>query len=347
MRAAQLIDFKKPLLIGQVPDPIIGPKDVIVRVEACGVCRGDWLAWKGKMDWNGIIPEPPIILGHEFSGVIEEVGREVTNFRVGDRVISPYHAGCTHCENCMSGNSNRCDDLSILGFSYNGTFAEYVRIPNGDFNLIWLPDEVDSLTGAAISCRYMTGYHGVMRGNVQAGDWLVVHGVGGVGLSVIQVGNASGALVIAVDVDDAKLKKAKEEGAVVTINARKENVIEKVLEVTKGGAHVSFEAVGLQETILNSVHSLKKGGRHVQIGLTEKVGIDKFPINSISAKELQIIGVTGNPHAQYERLLTLISNGKLNPKSLVTKEISLNDVTTVLEDMNNYKTFGYNVITKF
>jgi D-arabinose 1-dehydrogenase-like Zn-dependent alcohol dehydrogenase len=347
MRAAQLIDFKKPLLIGQVPDPIIAPKDVIVRVEACGVCRGDWLAWRGNMDWNGIIPELPIIPGHEFSGVVEEVGSEVTNFRVGDRVISPYHGGCTHCENCRSGNSNRCDDLSILGFSYNGAYAEYVRVPNGDFNLIWLPDEVDSLTAAAISCRYMTGYHGVMRGSVQAGHWLVVHGVGGVGLSVIQVGNAAGALVIAVDVDDAKLKKAKEEGAVVTINARKENVVEKVLEVTKGGAHVSIEAVGLQETVLNSVHSLKKGGRHVQIGLTEKVGIDKFPINTISAKELQIIGVTGNPHAEYGRLLTLISNGKLNPKSLVTKEISLNDVTSVLEDMNNYKTFGFNVITRF
>ncbi|GIM47903.1 alcohol dehydrogenase [Collibacillus ludicampi] len=349
MKAAQILEHRKPLRIGEVPDPTPGPKDVILRVEACGVCRSDWHAWMGDWEWIGLSPQLPIIPGHEFGGVVEAVGKEVKNFRPGDRVTAPFHEGCSHCPNCLSGHSNRCDHLQIFGFSYDGGYAQYVRVPNGDFNLIRLPDEVDTLTAAAIGCRYMTGYHGVMRANVEPGNWLAVHGAGGVGLSAVQVGNAIGAQVIAVDVDDAKLAKAKEEGAVAVVNARKENVTEAIKEITQGGAHASIDALGIRETILNSVLCLRKGGRHVQIGLTtkEEGGMVGLPVDAITAMELEVVGSLGNPHSAYDGLLALIARGKLNPKSLVTREIALDDVSSVLDDMTNFKTFGFNVITEF
>lgn len=349
MRAAQIIEQRKPLLIGNVPDPTPGPKDVIVRVEASGICRSDWHAWMGDWEWIGLSPQLPIIPGHEFGGVVEAVGAEVKGFKAGDRVTSPFHRGCTTCKNCMSGNSNRCDDLQIFGFSFDGAYAEYILIPDGDFNLIKLPDGVDSQAAAAIGCRYMTGFHAIVRGAVQPGEWVVIHGVGGVGLSAVQVGNAVGAMVIAVDVDDEKLAMAKREGAVATINARNENVVEAIQEITKGGAHVSLEALGIRETIMNSIHSLRKGGRHVQVGLTtkEEGGVVGLPVDMITAMELEIVGSIGNPHAEYDGLLRLISQGRLNPKSLVTKEVALSDVTSVLNEMTNYNTFGFNVITDF
>lgn len=349
MRAAQIIETKKPLRIGNVPDPTPGAHDVIVKIEASGVCRSDWHAWMGDWTWLGLAPELPIIPGHEMGGIVEVVGSEVKNFKPGDRVTTPFHEGCSYCPNCQSGHSNRCDNLQIFGFGYDGAYAEYVKVPNGDFNLVKLPDEVDFVTAAAIGCRYMTGYHGVVRANLKPGNWLVVHGAGGVGLSSIQVGNAVGAQVIAVDVDDAKLEMARKEGAVATINARNENVIEAVQHITKGGAHASIEALGIQETILNSVLSLRKGGRHVQIGLTthNEAGIVGLPIDAVTAKELEIIGSLGNPRTEYDGLLTLIAQGKLNPRSLVSKEVALDDVNDVLNDMTNFKTYGFNVITSF
>lgn len=271
------------------------------------------------------------------------------NLKVGDRITAPFHHGCTHCDNCKSGHSNRCDNLEIFGFNFDGAYAEYVLIKDADFNAIKLPEEVDSKTAAAIGCRYMTGFHAVNRGRVKPGEWLVVHGAGGVGLLATQVASALGALVIAVDVDDKKLEKASEEGAVATVNARKDSVVEAIQEITKGGAHVSIEALGIQETILNSVLCLRKDGRHVQVGLTtsEEQGIVGLPVDAITAMELEIIGSIGNPHSDYNGLLQLISSGRLNPKTLISREVSLSEASDILNEMTNYNTLGFNVITKF
>lgn len=195
----------------------------------------------------------------------------------------------------------------------------------------------------------MTGFHGISRSNIKPGEWLVVNGTGGVGLSAVQVGSAVGAQVIAVDVDDKKLDMARKEGAVVTINARKENVPEAVKEITKGGAQASIDALGIRETILNSILSLRKGGRHVQIGITtsKESGIVDIPIDVVTLSELEIIGSYGNPRTEYDGLLGLIAQGKLNPKSLISREISLDGVTDVFNAMSNYQTYGFNIITDF
>ncbi len=351
MKAARIIEHHRPLEIQDLPDPQPGPGDAIIRVEACGICRSDWHGWQGDFAWIGLSPELPITPGHEIGGVVEEVGKDVQNFRPGDAVTTPFHMGCGRCEYCQRGVPNICSNVQVYGFvtGLNGGYAEYILIREADFNLIHLPEEVDSVTAAAVGCRFMTGYHGVVRGKVQPGDWVAIQGAGGVGLSAIQVANALGAQVIAVDIDDRKLEMAKREGAVFTVNAHKENVPEAIQEITRGGAQVGLDALGIKETVVNSVLSLRKGGRHVQVGLTtsQEGGNVSLPVDLITASEIDFVGSFGNPHPDYRGLLDLVSSGRLNPKRLVEKEVALSDVNRIFDDMTQFQTNGFNVITQF
>lgn len=349
MQAARLIEHRKPLSIDTIPDPEPGPADAVVRVLATGICRSDWHGWMGDWSWLGLSPELPITLGHEFGGEVVAVGREVKGFKPGDRVTTPFHYACGHCEYCHAGVPNRCDDLGIYGFSWNGSFAEYVVVYNASFNLISLPDNVDSTTAAAIGCRFMTGYHGVLRGRTGPGEWIAIHGAGGVGLSAIQTAYAMGARIIAVDVDNNKLQKARQEGASAVVNARNENVVEAIREITQGGAHVGIDALGIKETLLNSVKSLRKGGRHVQIGLTsaEEGGKVALPVDVMTSCETEFIGSLGIPHPDYPRLLAMISDGRLKPDSLIEREVNLESINEVFDNMTQFRTSGFNVITDF
>ena len=350
MKAARLLSFRTPFSIETVPDPEPGPEDAIVRVRAAGVCRSDLHIWQGELAWVGIRPQLPIILGHEFGGEVVAVGRNVRRFAAGDRVTVPFHNGCGRCPQCQSGRSNLCDEFGFYGATYDGCFAEYVRVPNADFNLIRLPDEVDVVTAAAMGCRYMTGFHAVMRGRVQPGEWVAVHGAGGVGLSAIQTAHAIGAQVIAVDIDDDKLEKARAEGAVVTINSRREErVFKAIKQVTRGGAHVSIDALGLAETVFNSVRCLRKGGRHVQVGLTSssEQGMVALPVDIMTTGEIEFIGSFGNPHVAFDGLMRLVAAGRLRPKALVEREVGLAEVNDVIDRMLRFETKGFNVITSF
>jgi len=351
MRAARIINHKQPLEIQNFATPEPGPNDAIIRLEACGVCRSDWHAWQGDWSWIGLSPELPITPGHEIGGVVVEVGKDVKSFQREDRVTTPFHSGCGRCEYCLKGRPNLCENLRIYGLAtgFDGGYAEYMVIPNADFNLIRLPENVDSLSAAALGCRYMTGYNGIVRGNVKPGDWVTIHGAGGVGLSAIQVANAVGAQVIAVDINDEKLELAKEEGAVETVNAKTENVVEAIQEITKGGTHVGIDALGIKDTVLNSVMSIRKGGRHVQVGLTttEEAGFVSLPVDLMTASEVEFIGSLGNPHPNYHGLLSLVSSGKLNPKRLIEREVRLTDVNDVFNNMTEYQTKGFNIITDF
>ena len=349
MKAARMVAFREPLVIDQVADPSPGPEDAVIRVEASGICRSDWHGWMGDWTWLGLSPELPITPGHEFGGEIVALGRDVKGFHIGDKVTVPFHYACGHCEHCHAGVPNRCDNVGIYGFSWDGSFAEYVVVRNANLNLIRLPEGVDALTAAAVGCRYMTGYHGVMRGGVRPGQWVAVHGAGGVGLSAIQTAYAMGARVIAVDVDDDKLAKARAEGACEVVNARTQPVVEAIREITKGGAHVSIDALGIRDTVLNSVLSLRKGGRHVQIGLTtsEEGGFVPLPMDLITSCEIEVVGSLGIPHPDYAGLLALVAEGRLRPKDLVEREVRLEDVNDVFDRMTRFETKGFNVITSF
>ncbi|HZG59255.1 MAG TPA: zinc-dependent alcohol dehydrogenase family protein [Anoxybacillus sp.] len=351
MKAAVMEDFNKPLVIQKnFQDPDCGPNDVIVKVEANGVCRSDWHAWVGDWEWIALKPELPHILGHEFAGIIEEVGKDVKRFKKGDRVVVPFSLGCGNCDYCQTGYQNVCENLTIFGFSCNGSYAQYTRVPFADQNLVHLPDSIDFTTAASLGCRFMTSFHAVAdQSGVQAGDFFTVYGAGGVGLAAIQIANTLGARVIAVDIDDAKLEKAKELGAFATVNSKRDNPVKAVMEITKGGSDITLDALGIAETCRNAILSLRNRGTHVQVGLTtqEERGMIALPTDLIVAKELQIRGSLGMQAHRYKDLLAMVESGKLHPEKLISKTISLEETSGVLESMSQYGTLGSVVINRF
>jgi len=350
VKAAQVVALSEPLEIVDVPDPEPGPRDVVLRVHAEGICRSDWHLWVGDFVWLGASMALPRILGHELAGEVVAVGSDVATLAVGDRAMATFHLGCGHCRHCATGHTNICENLHALGNTVDGGYAEYVRVLNADLNCVQLPEAVDAVSAAAIGCRYMTAFSGVTRrGQMQPGEWVLVNGVGGVGLSAVQIAATLGGQVIAVDVDDAKLGQAMAEGAVATINARTTDVPQAVKEMTSGGADLSIDALGITETAVSSIMSLRKDGRHVQLGVTTQAerGLVPIPLDLLVVTELSIIGSHGNPVTDLRRLLTLVERGVLDPKKLVTRKLALEEAGGVLASMGQYGTAGFNVITSF
>jgi propanol-preferring alcohol dehydrogenase len=347
MKAVVLEEFKKPLGVRDVPTPDVGPTDVLIRVEACGVCRSDWHIWQGDLSWTRTRPmQLPTVLGHEQAGVVMEVGSEVRVIKPGMRVLTPFHNSCGACRYCVAGHSNTCE---VLG-RRTGGYAQYSVIGTADFNAIPLPDDISFEAGSAMGCRYMTSYHAVAdQGEVGGGDWVVVNGCGGIGLAAVQVAAALGAQVIAVDLDETKLKLARAEGAVETLDARDGDVPARVKEITKGGADVSLDALGIKATLLNSVRSLRKGGIHVQVGLTsaDEAGEVALPIDTMTLSELQFRGSVGNPIHHYRPMLSMVASGKLHPQSLIGERIDLSAVPGTVESMGHFATVGFTTVTDF
>jgi alcohol dehydrogenase len=265
MKAAVYEEFEKPLTIQNLPDPNPTERGVVIRVKATGLCLSDWHGWMGH-DSDIHLPHVP---GHELAGIVEATGKDVVRWNVGDRVTLPFVCGCGNCPQCASGNHQVCDFQFQPGFTHWGSFAEYVAIDYADVNLVQLPDKIDFVTAASLGCRFVTSFRAIVdQGKVSAGQWVAVHGCGGVGLSAIMIANALGANVVAVDITDEKLDFARTMGATATVNATKtEDVVEIVIDLTGGGAHVSIDALGSPVTCFNSIANLRKRGKHIQIGL--------------------------------------------------------------------------------
>lgn len=327
-------------------DPVAPPGGVVIAVRATGLCRSDWHGWMGH-DPGIQLPHVP---GHELAGVIETVGSEVKNWKPGDRVTLPFCCGCGACPQCESGNHQVCDRQFQPGFSHWGSFAEYVAIDYADVNLVRLPDDLDFVTAASLGCRFVTSFRAVVdQGQVAAGQWVAVHGCGGVGLSAIMIAKALDALVVAIDIDDAKLKFAESIGADAVINASTDDAVPKSIKrITSGGAHVSIDALGSIATCSNSIKCLRKRGKHIQVGLM--LGDDRSPVVPMArviAFELEILGSHGIQAHRYAELLDMIRAGKLRPDLLVGKTIRLEEAVVGLTEMNNFKGTGVTVIDRF
>jgi D-arabinose 1-dehydrogenase-like Zn-dependent alcohol dehydrogenase len=349
MKAAVMVEVQKPLEMQNVPVPTIGPDDALLHVEASGICRSDWHLWNGDWGWLGMGLKPPVVLGHEMAGVLEEVGANVTGFKKGDRVVVPFMLGCGHCEMCREGHQNECENAIALF----GSFAEYVKVSYAAGNLVRLPDEIPFVNAASMGCRYMTAYHGLMdQLSVRPGEWLAVFGTGGVGMSAVQIASSAGARVIAVDIDDSKLGIARDLGAEATVNSRgkqPQEIAQQIAEITKGGANCSLDALGIPATCVPAILSLRRRGRHLQIGLTtgDQKGIMPLPLDAMVMKEIQFVGSLGMQAYKLEDLVGLVQGGKLHPEKLISRKVPLEETGNVLDSMTHFGTTGTVVIDRF
>ena len=329
MRAVSYAEYQTRPELTSWPDPGCPEDGVVVRVGATGVCRSDWHAWMGHD------PVPlPHVPGHEFAGTVHAVGPLVERWSVGDRVTVPFVCGCGRCAYCLDGDTQVCPNQTQPGFTGPGSFAELVAVHAADTNLVRLPDSLDFVTAASLGCRLATAYRAVVtHGRLAPGDWLAVHGCGGVGLSAVVVGIALGARVVAVDVSEAALGRARDLGAQVTV--LDDDPAAAVRAVTGGGAQVSVDAVGTPDTAVASVGSLRRRGRHVQVGLL--LGDDAtppLPMDRVVAHELEVLGSHGMPAHQYAELLGLVADGTIDPAPLVGRVIGLDEAGAALAAMS-------------
>ncbi len=332
MRAVVYREFGGPVAIEDVAEPECPVDGAVVRVEATGLCRSDWHGWRGH-DPDIALPHVP---GHELAGTIEAVGRDVERWRGGERVTVAFVGSCGRCAPCLAGEGQVCDDQQQPGFHYWGSFAERVAVRRADLNVVELPAGLDMVTAASLGCRFGTAYRAVtMQGRAAPGEWVAIHGCGGVGLSAVMVALASGARVIAIDVSPPALEAARDLGAEVTIEGAGADVVGKIVEATGGGAHVSIDALGRTSTALNSIASLRKRGRHVQVGLM--VGDDAtspIPMNTVMARELELVGSHGLAALDYPQMLARIASGELHPERLVGRTIGLEETPEALTAMD-------------
>lgn len=346
MKAAVYHQFQGPVGIEGVDDPSCPPDGVVLKVEATGLCRSDWHGWMGH-DPDIVLPHVP---GHEMSGVVVETGRLVQRFRPGDRVTLPFVCGCGTCGQCASGNHQVCDHQFQPGFTAWGSFAEFVAIERADLNLVTLPGTISFETAASLGCRFITSFRAIVdQGKVQPGQWVAIHGCGGVGLSAVMIAAAAGANVIAVDIMPEKLKLAAGMGATVTINSREYTDPGQVVrDISGGGVHISVDALGSAGTCVNSINSLRKRGKHIQVGLmTGRDMMPAVPMARVIAWELEIIGSHGMQAFRYDDMLGMILSGKLKPEKLVQKTVTLEEGARELAAMDSFRNDGITVINQF
>jgi alcohol dehydrogenase len=338
MRALVMDAFGAVPGVREVADPVCPPDGVVVRVEATGLCRSDWHALAGH-DPDVVLPHVP---GHEFAGVVHEVGAAISGWRPGDRVTAPFVHACGDCPTCRAGDQQVCPRQTQPGFSRWGSFAELVVVERAALNLVALPDTVDAVTAAALGCRFATAFRAVVQvGRVRAGEWVAVHGCGGVGLSAVQVAREAGARVVAVDVREPALRAAEQAGAEITLDAGAPaggpdaagsgggpadavRVAAAVREATGGGVQLSLDALGSPATAAASIAGLRPRGRHVQVGLLpEALGWPQLPMHLVVGRELELLGSHGMAAHGYPHLLELVAAGRLAPGRLVTATIGL------------------------
>lgn len=346
MKAIVYEAFKGPLHLREVPSPDPLPHGVVVKTRATGLCLSDWHGWQGH-DTDIVLPHVP---GHELAGEIVAVGKEVRNFHIGDRVTVPFVGGCGHCPQCHSGNQQVCDHQSQPGFTHWGSFAEYTRLDYADENLVVLPEEISDETASLLGCRFVTAFRAVVdQGQVQGGQWVAIHGCGGVGLSALLIARALGARVIAVDINFNTLQRAKTLGADAVVNPQLSlDVAAEIRERTGGGAHVSLDALGHPQTCFNSIANLRKRGKHVQVGLM--TGADqhpKVPMDQVIARELEILGSHGMQAHKYPQMLEMIRSGILHPELLLEQTVSLSEAIELLPNMHRFERSGVTVINTF
>ncbi|MDW8093377.1 MAG: alcohol dehydrogenase catalytic domain-containing protein [Nitrososphaerota archaeon] len=318
---------KAPLKVEDVDPPAVPPGNVLVRVVACGLCHTDLLYLRGDLT---PLKDPPIILGHEPSGVVEAVGEGVSGVREGDRVVVSYLIPCGDCVNCKAGRENICLNASIVGSSRDGALAEYLSVPEGC--VFKLPDGVPLEESAIVADALATAYHAIVRrGKLSPNESVVIYGAsGGVGLSAVQVSKLIGAEVIAVGRKEWKLEVARRLGASVIINAVHDARPDKsIIEITGGGADVAVDATGDSKVMSLACRSVRRGGRVIIVGY----GTEDFlaPSKRVMWYELDVLGSCNYRPSDIPVLLRLIADSEIRVTELVTRKYSLDDINVAYD----------------
>ncbi|WP_236968798.1 zinc-binding dehydrogenase [Microbacterium aurantiacum] len=341
MRAVVVDDVRAAPVVRDVEEPAPPVGGVVVDVHATGLCRSDWHAWAGHDDIR--FPHVP---GHELAGVISAVGGGVRTWRVGDRVTVPFVCGCGRCRWCRAGEAQVCPEQEQPGFTHWGSFAERVVLHAADTNLVAVPEGVSMEAAAALGCRFATAYRALTaRACVAEGEWVVVVGAGGVGLSAVMIARALGAHVIAVDRTEEALDAAARFGARHTVRADGRSIPDAVRALVSEGADVSIDAVGSETTCADAVLSLRRRGRHVQIGLLpSESGLSAVPMARAIAWELDLLGSHGMAAADYPGMLALIRDGRLRPQDLIERTVGLAEAAQLLPRMPDARPAGLTMI---
>ncbi len=346
MRGAIYHEFNGPIAVEDLPDPAVPRDGAVIEIRASGLCRSDLFAYHGH-DPTQALPHVP---GHELAGVVAEVGPDTARWSTGDRVTAPFCCGCGACEQCHTGNEQICDNYFQPGFTHWGSFARYCAIAHADTNLAAMPADLSFKHGSILGCRLITAYRALIeRARLGAGEWLCVHGCGGLGLCMVMIGAAVGAQVVAVDIDEQALALASAAGAAATVTVDPDNAratVGAVRDLTGGGAHVSVDALGNAEVAANSVRGLRKQGRHIQAGLLS-ARATALPMATVVAKELEVIGTKGMSARQYPALMDLIARSGMDLSLLVSRTMTLDDLPAAFETMADFAANGVAVVTEF
>ena len=328
MKAAVFYAAHEPMRIEDVPTPQPRAGEILIRVAGCGVCHTDL----HYLDHGTpTFKTPPVILGHEIAGTVAALGAGVTTLKEADRVLVPAVLSCGHCTLCRTGRENICENSQMLGNHIDGGYAEYVAVPAKD--VFRMPDDVPLVEGSVIADAVTTPFHAVVRrGKVAAGDWVIVFGCGGVGLSLVQVAAAVGARVIAVDVKDAKLETARRFGATATLNPAAVPKLDKAVRaLSGGGVDVAFEAVGKATAQEAALNCLRTGGRLVLVGYSPET----LPLNAgrVMFRELDIMGSLGCRPVDYPRAIELVRQGKVRLTDMVTHRFPLDRIGEAMDTL--------------
>jgi propanol-preferring alcohol dehydrogenase len=332
MKSVRLIETGKPLELQEIPVPDIGEKDVLVRVRAAGICHSDAHYRAGRSTMGRM----PITLGHEVAGIVEKAGLQVVNVKVGDRVCLHYNISCGDCYYCSTGHEQFCTTVKMLGHHVDGGYAEYIAVPAR--NAIILPEEIPFEAGATLMCASATALHALRKGRVKAGETVAVFGVGGLGLSAIQLARALGAIeVFAVDIKQDKLELASEYGA-VPVDASRMDPVEEIRKITRGrGVDVALEMIGLQKTMKQTVESLGVMGRAVIVGLGQ-LPLEVHPYRTLIGYEAEIIGSNDHLLQELPLLVDLARRKILDTSRVVSQTLPLDagKINQRLDDLENY-----------
>lgn len=333
MKAVRLVETNRPLEQHEIPRPQPGPHDLLIRVRAAGICHSDAHYRAGKSRVHPL----PLTLGHEVAGVIEEVGLAAKDFHPGDRVCVHYLVTCGACEWCARENEQFCVTGAMIGNHRDGGYAEFIVMPAR--SVFKLPDEIPFEHGAIMMCSSATSLHALNKARLKPGETAAVFGVGGLGISAIQIAKALGAgEVFAVDIQPRKLELAKQLGA-VPLNARLADPVEMIREHTRGrGVDVALELIGLPLTMQQAVRSLAIQGRAALAGITEK-NFEVSPYHELINREAEIVGVSDHLAHEIPLLLDFARTGKLNFTNVITRTVPL-EAQVINETLDRLENFA-------